>query len=90
LILRVHPVVSIWFHQHENVVDDSSGNRTLEKRFADVAGLPVRPLPRYGGSAVTWESSRFPGTSPFVVELPAGALSVAAVHRLVRAVLAVA
>jgi hypothetical protein len=81
--------VSIWFHQHANLVDDSSGNRTLERRFAAIAGLPLRPLTRYGGSAVTWESARFPGTSPFVVELPSGRLSATGVQRFVRAVLAV-
>jgi murein peptide amidase A len=90
LILRVRPAVSIWFHQHADLVDDSSGNRTLEQRFAAIAGLPLRPLTPYGGSAVTWESARFPGTSPFVVELPAGSPSHASVERYVRAVLAVA
>jgi protein MpaA len=89
LILRVRPAVSIWFHQHANLVDDSSGNRALERRFAAIAWLPLRPLTRYGGSAVTWESARFPGTSPFVVELPAGTPSPASVRRYVRAVLAV-
>jgi protein MpaA len=90
LILRVHPAVSIWFHQHADLVDDSSGNRALEQRFGMIAGLPLRPLTRYGGSAVTWESARFPGTSPFVVELPAGSLAPDRVRRFVRAVLAVA
>jgi protein MpaA len=89
LILRVRPAVSIWFHQHADLVDDSSGNRALERRFAAIAGLPLRPLTRYGGSAVTWESARFPGTSPFVVELPAGSPSLASLQRYVRAVLSV-
>ena len=90
LILRVRPVVSIWFHQHENLVDTSSGDVALERRFAALAGLPVGNLPRYGGSAVTWESHRFPGTTPFVVELPAGKLSAARVQRTVHAILALA
>jgi len=89
LILRVHPAVSIWFHQHENLVDDSSGNRALERRFAEAVELPVHSLARYGGSVVTWESARFPGTSPFVVELPPDSLSPAAVESFVDAVLAV-
>jgi protein MpaA len=89
LILRVRPAVSIWFHQHADLVDDSSGNRALEQRFATIAGLPLRPLTRYGGSAVTWESAHFPGTSPFVVELPAGSLAPDSVQRFVRAVLAI-
>jgi murein peptide amidase A len=90
LILRIRPVVSIWFHQHENLVDTSSGDVALERRFAALAGLPVGNLPRYGGSAVTWENHRFPGTTPFVVELPAGKLSAARVQRTVHASLALA
>ena len=90
LVLRVRPVVTIWFHQHESLVDTSSGDVALERRFASLAGLPVGNLPRYGGSAVTWESHLFPGTTPFVVELPAGTLPAARVRRTVRAILAVA
>ena len=90
LILRIHPAVSIWFHQHENLVDSSSGNRELEKQFAAIARLPLRALPRYGGSAVTWQSHRFPGSSPFAVELPAGAATADQVQRYVRAILSAA
>ncbi len=90
LILRIRPRVTIWFHQHLDVVDSSTGDVTLLRRFAAVAGERLQPLTPYGGSAVTWESARFPGTSPFVVELPAGSLSAAALQRYVRAVLAVA
>jgi hypothetical protein len=90
LILRLHPAVSIWFHQHANLVDTSSGSIALERAFAAIARLPLLPLPRYGGSAVTWESHRFPGTSAFVVELPAGTPTAAQVSRYARATLAIA
>jgi len=90
LILRIHPAVSIWFHQHENLVDNSSGNRVLEEQFAAIAHLPLRALPRYGGSAVTWQSHLLPASSPFAVELPAGAATAAQTRRYVNAVLAVA
>jgi protein MpaA len=86
LIQRVRPVVSIWFHQHLDLVDDSSGNRSLERRFARAAGLRLDPLAREPGSAVTWETHRFPHASAFVVELPPGALTPAAVARVARAV----
>jgi murein peptide amidase A len=86
LIERVRPSVSIWFHQHLNLVDDSTGNRSLEQRFARAAGLRLAPLTPEPGSAVTWESHRFPHASSFVVELPAGTLAPAAVSRLARAV----
>ena len=86
LIQRVRPVVSIWFHQHLDLVDDSSGNRALERRFARAAGLRIAPLAREPGSAVTWETHRFPHASAFVVELPAGILKPTAVTRLAGAV----
>jgi hypothetical protein len=86
LIERVRPTVSIWFHQHLDVVDDSTGNRSLERRFARAAGLRLGSLTREPGSAVTWETHRFPRASSFVVELPAGSLAPAAVDRLARAV----
>jgi protein MpaA len=86
LIERVRPSVSIWFHQHLDLVDDSSGNRSLERRFARAAGLRLAPLTREPGSAVTWETHRFPHASSFVVELPAGALAPHAVARFARAV----
>ncbi|HZT90514.1 MAG TPA: M14 family zinc carboxypeptidase [Gaiellaceae bacterium] len=87
LILRVRPAVSIWFHQHLDRVDDSTGSRALERRFAGAAGLRLAPLAREPGSAVTWETHQFPNASSFVVELPAGSLAPAAVTRLARAVL---
>jgi murein peptide amidase A len=86
LIERVRPTVSIWFHQHLDLVDDSTGNRSLERRFARAAGLRLGRLTREPGSAVTWETHRFPHASSFVVELPAVSLAPAAVTRLTRAV----
>jgi protein MpaA len=86
LIERVRPSVSIWFHQSLDLVDDSTGSRAIERRFAREAHLPLAPLPREPGSAVTWESHCFPRGSAFVVELPAGALGPAAAARVVRAV----
>ena len=86
LIERVRPTVSIWFHQHLDLVDDSTGSRSLERRFARAAGLRLARLTREPGSAVTWETHRFPHASSFVVELPAGSLAPAGVTRLMRAV----
>ena len=86
LIERVRPSVSIWFHQHLDVVDDSTGSLSIERRFANVAGLRLASLTQTPGSVVTWESHCFPHGSPFVVELPARALTRAAVSRLARAV----
>jgi protein MpaA len=89
LIRRLHPQVSIWFHQHLDVVDKSGGSAAIEERFADLVGLRLVQLPREPGSVVGWENHRFVGTTAFVVELPAGHLSPRAVGRFARAVLGV-
>jgi murein peptide amidase A len=88
LILRVRPAISIWFYQHLRVVDESGGDIHIERPFAQLVGLPFRRLPQYPGSAVGWENHRLPGTTSFVVELPAGSLTTAAAARYARAVLA--
>jgi protein MpaA len=90
LILRVRPRISIWFHQHQDLVDLSAGDPRIERRFASLVGLPVMQLTRYPGSAVSWENSVLPGTTAFVVELPGGSLSRASVTRYVNAVLTLA
>ena len=61
---------------------------SVERRFATLVGLPIRRLPRYPGSATTWENERFPGTTAFVVELRAGQLPPGAAGRYAGAVLA--
>ena len=72
LIEHVRPGVAIWFHQHLDVVDDSTGNVKIERRFARAAGMRVAPLAKEPGSAVTWETHCLPTATAFVVELPAG------------------
>jgi murein peptide amidase A len=90
LILRVRPRVTIWFHQHLNMVVLTSGNLALQRRFARLVGLPAGRLPRYPGTATGWQNARLRGTTAFVVELPAGRLSSRATARFARAVRAVA
>jgi murein peptide amidase A len=89
LIRRLRPQVSIWFHQPLDVVDESGGSKAVERRFASAVGFPLVRLAREPGSAVGWENHILPGSSAFVVELPAGQLSRAEVGRFARAVLAV-
>jgi protein MpaA len=86
LVLRVRPQVSIWFHQHLDVVDESGGDVRIERRFASLVGLPLQRLTRYPGSATGWENHTLPGTTSFVVELPAGRVSPARVGVFTRAI----
>jgi protein MpaA len=89
LILRLRPAVTVWFHQHLNLVWASGGDLAVERRFARVSGLPYRRLPPLAGSAIDWQNHRLRGTTAFAAELPAGPASARAVERYVRAVLAV-
>jgi N-acetylmuramoyl-L-alanine amidase len=91
LVRRLHPAVTVWYHQHMRLVNLSDGvDRRVVRAYARRVGLPARQLPRYHGTATGWQNHTFPGTSAFVVELPAGPLSAAAARRHARAVLAAA
>jgi len=90
LIRQVRPAVTIWFHQHLNMVVLTRGNPGLERRFARLAGLRAGYLPPYRGTATGWSNANFPGTTAFVVELPAGSLTATATARVARAVRIVA
>jgi murein peptide amidase A len=86
LILRVRPTIAVWFHQPLGLVDESGGDLNAERRFARLSGLPLRRLTRYPGSAPGWQNHRLPGTTSFVVELPAGPLRFSGVARYARAI----
>jgi protein MpaA len=86
LILRARPRVTVWFHQPLGLVDESGGNISVERRFSRLTGLPLRRLTRYPGSAASWQNHRLPGTTAFVVELPAGRLPAGGVARYAAAV----
>lgn len=89
LVRRIKPAVSIWYHQHMDLVDLSGGDRGVARRYAQVAGMRATCLTFLPGTESTWSNHTFPGTTSFVVELPAGPVSPAAVARHVRAVRAV-
>ena len=88
LIGRVRPRVSVWFHQPLALVDKSGGSAGVERRFSRLAGMPLRRLTRYPGSAVGWEDHVLRDSTAFVVELPPGRLSGRAAARLARSVAA--
>ena len=90
LILRLHPHVTIWFHQQLDMVWASGGDRRIEKVFARVSGLPYHPMPQLAGSAISWQNNTLPGTTAFAAELPIGQPTISQVARYARAVLAAA
>ena len=85
LIRGLRPAVTIWYHQQENLVDMSGGDRAIARRYAERAGLSATCLPFLPGTATSWSNHTFPGTTAFVVELPAGPVSAGALRRHLRA-----
>jgi predicted deacylase len=90
LILRLHAHLTIWFHQHLDMVWASGGYQQIEKAFARVSGLPYHPMPQLAGSAISWQNNSLHGMTSFAAELPAGQPSTMQIARYVRAVLAAA
>jgi murein peptide amidase A len=86
LVRRIRPAVTIWYHQHMDLVDLSGGDRGAARRYAQVAGLRPTCLTFLSGEETAWSNHTFPGTTSFVVELPAGPVSADALARHVRAV----
>lgn len=88
LVRRLRPRLTIYYHQHLTVVDDSQGPRRIERRYARAVGLPLQALTDYPGSAAGWQDHLL-GPTAFVVELPPGALSARQVRAHVAALRAV-
>jgi protein MpaA len=85
---RIRPSVTIWFHQPQALVRAWGPSRPAARRYARLAGMRFRAIRWPRGTAPNWQNHRFPGTSSFVVELPAGPLTPGAANRQARAVLA--
>jgi protein MpaA len=86
LVLRVHPDVTVWYHQPQALVRAWGHSRRMARRYARLASEPYRSLRWPHGTAPNWQNHRFRHAASFVVELPAGALSRAAAARHARAV----
>lgn len=87
---RLRPRVTLYYHQHKRLVDQSGGDPFLERLYSRASGLPYRRLAPLPGAATRWQNRTFRGDTAFVVELPAGALSRAGVARHRGAVMSLA
>jgi len=90
LILRIHPQVTIWFHQHMDLVWAYGRSTAAGRRYARLAGMRFLHRPWLAGSAANWQNHLKGGGASLTVELPAGNLDGRGVERQVRAVLGVA
>jgi murein peptide amidase A len=86
LVHRIRPQLTIYYHQHLAVVDDSQGPYAIERRYSADVHLPLRRLIDYPGSAAGWQDTRL-GPTAFIVELPSGSLRRTQIDAHVDAVL---
>jgi protein MpaA len=89
LIRRLRPDVTIWFHQHQDLVRAWGRSQAIGQRYARLAGMRYARLEWPTGAATSWQN-RVLGEKSFVVELPGGSLDRAGVDRQVRACLRIA
>jgi murein peptide amidase A len=88
LILRIRPTITIWFHQPQGLVRAWGESIPAARAYARLARAPFRAIRWPHGTAPNWQNHRFPGTSSFVVELPAGRLPARDAERYAHAILA--
>jgi len=85
LLKQINPTLTIWYHQHLDVVDYCGGSTSAAREYAAATGMRLTRLPRHRGSVATWEHLVWPHTSILTVELPAR-VTIAAVRRHAAAV----
>jgi murein peptide amidase A len=90
LIERLQPTITVWYHQHMNLVWAWGASTATGRRYARLSGMRFYHHPWLAGTAANWQNHRLPGGASFTVELPAGSLTPAEVTDHVRAVLALA
>jgi murein peptide amidase A len=86
LIRRLHPDVTIWFHQPQGLVRAWGRSQAIARRYAKLTDMRFGRVEWPAGAATRWQNVAL-GERSFVVELPPGRLGARDVDRHVRAVL---
>jgi protein MpaA len=86
---KIRPQVTIWYHQHMNLVWASGTSTATGQVYARAVGMGLRTDDTIRGTASGWQRRVFADAPAFVVELPAGAMSAGARGAHVRAIRAV-
>lgn len=88
---RIHPDLSIWYHQPWGAVLACHGKPQVAVHYAKLVGMGTSCRGEgLRGTAISWATHAFPGSSAFVVEMPPGEISGARAERQARAALTVA
>jgi murein peptide amidase A len=85
LVRRLHPRVTIWFHQirrGDAFVRAWGPSAPAGRLFAHQAKIPFRLMRWPAGTGPNWQNHRFPGSAAYVAELPRGRLSPGLAGRL--------
>jgi protein MpaA len=88
LIERIHPQLTVWFHQPQTIVRAWGASKAVARVYARASHMRFRAIPWPSGTGPNWQNHRFPGCASFVVELPPGPLDAAAALLQVRGVFA--
>jgi protein MpaA len=78
LVRRLHPRVTIWFHQIRSggaFVRAWGRSAPAGRLFAHLARIPFHLMRWPAGTGPNWQNHRFPDSAAYVVELPRGALA---------------
>jgi protein MpaA len=87
---RIQPDLSIWYHQPWGAVLACKGRPPIAAEYAKLVGMRTSCRGKgLHGTAITWETHAFPGSSAFVVEMPSGKIRGATADRQARAALTV-
>ena len=90
-IRRIHPDLSIWYHQPWGAVLACRGRPPIAAEYAKLVGMRTSCRGKgLHGTAITWEMHAFPDSAAFVVEMPPGKVTGATADRQARAALTVA
>lgn len=94
LVLRLKPAVTVWYHQPYGFAfpPGAGGDLGIVRDYARLTGIAVSNTRgiRYTGTATMWQAAVVPGSTAFVVELPAYRLPPRRIARHARAALRVA
>jgi murein peptide amidase A len=89
LILHFHPRLTVWYHQHMDVVWAYGPSTSAGRLYASASGLRLYHHRWLPGTSTNWQNHHLPATASLTVELPGGVLTHAQVLRHARAVLSV-
>jgi protein MpaA len=90
-IRRLRPDLSIWYHQPWGAVLACHGSPQVAVEYARLVRMRTSCRGKgLRGTAITWETHTFPGSSAFVVEMPPGGISGSTASRQAQAAVTIA